>query len=481
MKTLQALVAPAALLGLSQLLSRGLGVLRDHMLARTFGVEGIGAYSLDAYTVAFRVPDLLYTLVAAGILGAALVPYLIEHKKKQDEIIISMAVGVGLTLGLGSLALYSFSDALAVGLAPGLGPMELATLSGNIKVQAITPLFFGLSAIAMAVGQVHKVALWFALAPLVYNAAIIVAIYFFGAGYGVVAASYGVVVGAALHGLVQLPTLSGLRLAMPRIAHILHVAAVGLPRAASLLLQQGQWLVLLHAASLGSTGTLAVLSFAFNIISLPLGVVGLSVAYVSFADLVKAKQQKKAEIVKERTSQMLLWLIPMAVGLFAFREPIVAVVLTAGAFSLEQAHRVAESVMLLAAASIPLALIPFWKTIFFSEKRIWVALIASMAGLIVMAAVNQILPTTDSGIAARMMAGAFTVLAVLFIFFKSSLKKAVLMGGALALFPATCVSAALWLLSMAPASGFWPSLFLLTVSSLVAVGLICMFQPRILK
>src|SRR3989338_7231631 len=77
---------PTLLLALSALLSRLLGVARDHLLAKTFGaIAGEGIYNLDAYYAAFRIPDLLYNLLIFGTISAAFIPIFIRYKKTRDS------------------------------------------------------------------------------------------------------------------------------------------------------------------------------------------------------------------------------------------------------------------------------------------------------------------------------------------------------------------------------------------------------------
>ena len=77
--------SPTVLLALSALLSRLMGVGRDHLLARHFGASaGQGMHNLDAYYAAFRIPDLLYTLLVFGAVSAAFVP-LFAQQRKQGE------------------------------------------------------------------------------------------------------------------------------------------------------------------------------------------------------------------------------------------------------------------------------------------------------------------------------------------------------------------------------------------------------------
>ncbi|MCI0472699.1 MAG: murein biosynthesis integral membrane protein MurJ, partial [Ignavibacteria bacterium] len=78
------IIPPTLLLATSALLSRFLGVVRDHLLAKTFGATaGTGIYNLDTYYAAFRIPDLLYNLLIFGAISAAFIPIFTQYKKED--------------------------------------------------------------------------------------------------------------------------------------------------------------------------------------------------------------------------------------------------------------------------------------------------------------------------------------------------------------------------------------------------------------
>ena len=76
----------AILLAVSSLLSRVLGVLRDLVFSAIFGVGAQGGnFALDAYFVAFKIPDFLYTLLIFGAMSAAFIPLYAGLKKKEGN------------------------------------------------------------------------------------------------------------------------------------------------------------------------------------------------------------------------------------------------------------------------------------------------------------------------------------------------------------------------------------------------------------
>ena len=81
--------AGTLLLGLSFLISKLLGLLRDTLLAAQFGAGAHigGIFNLDTYYAAFRVPDFLFNMLSYGILSAAFVPLFVEIKKKEGDVV----------------------------------------------------------------------------------------------------------------------------------------------------------------------------------------------------------------------------------------------------------------------------------------------------------------------------------------------------------------------------------------------------------
>lgn len=78
------ILPPTLLLAISALLSRVLGLVRDHLLAKTFGATaGTGIYDLDVYYAAFRIPDLIYNLLVLGVVSAAFIPIFTQYNKDE--------------------------------------------------------------------------------------------------------------------------------------------------------------------------------------------------------------------------------------------------------------------------------------------------------------------------------------------------------------------------------------------------------------
>jgi putative peptidoglycan lipid II flippase len=273
------------------LISRILGWLRVVVIANTFGASK----DLDAFFAAFRLPDLMFQLVAAGALGSALIPIVAGLLATGEEArawrVVSTVANLMLIglLGLAALVLV-FAPAIVPVIAPGFGPVETATTVELTRIMVLSPMFLALGAVATSLLSAKG---WFgaaSLAPIAYNLAIIGAAVFLAPTLGVVGLAMGVVAGAVCHVLVQLPAVAraGYRytaridLADPQARTALTLLV---PRALGLAVTQITFLVVTAVASTLGTGAVTAYNVAFSVVQIPLGVIGVPLGIVLFPAL----------------------------------------------------------------------------------------------------------------------------------------------------------------------------------------------------
>lgn len=377
------------LLAVSQIASRVLGIIRDASLATMFGASGWGIWNLDTYFTAFRIPDLIYNLVVFGALSAALVPLLAGFKKqdKLNEFTSNVLNAVFVTvLGLSILA-FIFAQPIAWWLAPGLNTPDTNQAAELMRIQLLAPIFFSFSAVFSGLAQHFERFAWYALAPVAYNLGIIISVLLFGQEYGVYAASWGVAAGAALHAAIQIPGVwrMGFRwqpiLDFSKLGEMAHLA---FPRIVALGSQQLQLLVLTAYATLLGAGALTMFNYAFNLASLPLGVIGLAVTTVSFNRLAKIADQphRFAGLLTSAFNSILFWVLPAAAGLYLLRHEITGIILETGNFTANDTAGVASELAMLAWAIPFFSLFPLLQNAFFARKQ---TLLPLAAGTIMLA------------------------------------------------------------------------------------------------
>jgi len=193
------------------LLSNVLGLLRNVIIANRVGVTFGTIGPLDNYYAAFVLPDLLYNIIIVGALSSAILPLLVQINEEGDDKkfwkTFNMLLSTGFTaIVLGLVFLYFVLPALIPVIYPGFSAEDQQFTLSLSRVLLLSPLFFTVSQLSTSALQAKKYFFAPALAPLVYNLAIISAALLIPE-FGLSVLVFGVILGAAAHFLIQLPTL----------------------------------------------------------------------------------------------------------------------------------------------------------------------------------------------------------------------------------------------------------------------------------
>jgi putative peptidoglycan lipid II flippase len=273
------------------LASRLLGYLRVVVIGTTFGVGP----ELDAFFAAFRIPDLIFQLVAAGAVASALVPIvsgLLAGSESARAWRIVSSVANLMLIGLVVLAAGGFvlAPVLVPLITPGFDAVQLARTVDLTRLMLLGPIALGLGAVATAALNGSRRFAASAIAPIIYNLAIIGAALFLGPTMGVTGLALGVVAGSVGHLVIQLPPLGrvGFRY-RPRIDLADRDAREALllmaPRAVGLGATQLIFVVLTALASSLGPGSISAYTIAFSLLQIPIGVIGIPLGIVLFPSL----------------------------------------------------------------------------------------------------------------------------------------------------------------------------------------------------
>lgn len=365
-----------ALLMVTLFLSNILGFLRDRFLAQKLPAE-----QADMYFNAFRLPDLVFNVLILGAVSTAFIPiftdYLFKNKDEGSAWRLSNTVfNLSAILLIIFLAGIYFAAPVVVPLiSPFSQPDRVETTILLTRVLLIQPFFFGLSYIAGSLLNSFKRFGAYAIAPLIYNTAIIISILYLTPIYGAKGVVYGVLVGAFLHFLVQVPTLVTLGyryrpiidFKMPALRQI---AALMWPRALQLLLLQLVLLAFARFSAQLSVGSVSSLNYADNIQTVPTVIFGNALAMASFPYMseafAKGEGKDFRKYLVKATKAALFFLIPSAVGLYLLRVQIVRLILGSGHFGWDQTIMTAEALGMFALGLVPLGLIPLYLRAFFA-------------------------------------------------------------------------------------------------------------------
>ncbi len=321
------------------LLSTLLALLRDKLLAYNFGA-GI---ELDIYYAAFRTPDLIYTIVASMVSIFVLIPFLAkkESDSERQKFIHMLLLVFGVLLVAISAVLFVFVPIL---IHQFFGELVIRGYGGDLifltRILLLQPVILGLSSILSSVMQYYGRYFIYALAPLLYNIGIIIGIVSFVPKFGLMGLGYGVLLGALLHLLVQVPVVLKLGflhdIHIARLADSLRVMLVSLPRTLALSANHITLFVLVAMAGSMPEGSIAIFTLAFNLQAAPLSVVGASYSVAAFPTLSKLFSNGEAkQFVNQITSaarHIIFWSLPIIALVVVLRAQIVRVIYGSGAF-----------------------------------------------------------------------------------------------------------------------------------------------------
>lgn len=360
------LLRAASTVSLLTLASRVTGLVREQLVAATFGASAF----TDAYNVAFRIPNLFRRLFAEGAFSQAFVPLLAATREREgdtathllvDAVATVLAWVLLLTCALGVVGAPVLVWLMASGLErldaavlmtrwmfPYIGFMSMVALSAGIlntwkrfAVPAATPVLLNLSCIAAALFG----APWFRQLGL----------------EPVLALAGGVVVGGVLQAAVQIPALRRLGL-MPhigltpqRLRAAWHHPGVHLilqrmaPALLGVSVAQVSMLINTQIASHVAVGAVSWLTYADRLMEFPTALLGVAMGVVLLPQLSSAQGRGDAQAYSDMLDWglrlVLLLALPCALALLVFAQPLVAVLFHYGAFTAADVQQTTRAVM----------------------------------------------------------------------------------------------------------------------------------------
>ena len=341
---MQLSIAQASLLMIATLVaSRILGWLRLSVIGAQFAGE---PRELDAFLAAFRIPDTIFNLLVAGALASAFIPvfsgYLAKEREEEAWHVASSVMNAMLLALIAlSAALWAAAPFLVPLVAPEFDAGQIALMTELTRVMLLSPIFMGLSALFTGVLNSYRQFLSGATAPLVYNAVIILFALFAAPFLGIRALAYGVVAGAAMMWLVQVPELTfrrtryalALDLAHPGVREI---ATLAWPRTVALAVVQIVLFVDVNLSSRMEPGSYTALLYAFQLTMLPLGVFSIAISAAVFPTLTRYASLGQPARLREALEQAVRWILfltlPTVIVMIVLRRPIVHLLFQYGEF-----------------------------------------------------------------------------------------------------------------------------------------------------
>lgn len=319
-----------------------LGLIRDRLLAGGFFSAG-QQWQLDVYFASFRIPDMLFQVLIMGTLSAAFIPvfseYLTNNEKEAYEFSASI-LNIGLIIYLAvTVVVFIFARPIAE-LMTQLDLTQLNLMVNLMRILLIAQTFFVVSNFFTGILQSNQRFLLPAAAAVLYNLGIIFGIVVLTPKLGIYGPVIGVVFGAMLHGLIQLPAVSKLGFkfnwrfnfhhpGVKRVGHLM------IPRTLSFALDQINLNVAVYIATYLTAGSLALYNFAQHLNNLPVSLFGLTIGQAALPSLARAANSNKENfrhLFVDSLHQVLYLSLPASIMLLVLRIPAVRLAFGAKAF-----------------------------------------------------------------------------------------------------------------------------------------------------
>jgi putative peptidoglycan lipid II flippase len=320
---------------LAFIFSQLVGLATKILIARAFNAQ----VELDAFYVSNRPSETLLTIMAGGILASSFIPIFVKFLVKQDrQSAWKLASGTAntilviLTVLAGLMALLA-NPIIRYLLGVGFPPEKQALAVDLLRIQALSVIFFGLSALVIGILNSNQKFLMSALAPAMYQLGQILGILFLAPSMGIYGLAWGVVLGSVMNLLIQIPSLLKLRgqyfftFGM-RDSSVMEVFRLMLPRMfGAAVVQLMLWVNTLLASQMVS-GTVFSLSSGFTLMMMAQAAIAQSVATAVMPTFSAQYAQGKYDDIRKTLASALrgviLLSVPATAGLIILGISIIA-------------------------------------------------------------------------------------------------------------------------------------------------------------
>ncbi|HBY92843.1 MAG: murein biosynthesis integral membrane protein MurJ [Ardenticatenaceae bacterium] len=384
----------AGIIGLGNVASRALGLIRETTIANQFGAGPL----VDAFVVAATVPTTVYDLLVGGLLSSALVPVFSEYAASDDDpdalwrlasIVLSAATAVLAVLGL---ILMLFAPQVVALMASGFDADQRALTAGLIRILVPAIFFLGLSGILMGLLYALKRFSFPAFGAAVYNLGIILGALvisrFFSGPARIYSLGLGILLGSTGQFLLMLPDLRDARLRLTLVWNhpgLRRILTLYVPIGLSVVVANLGVVIDRNLASTTGAGSLSWMRYATTLQQLPLGIVAVAVSQAVLPSLARLTADEQLPAF-QRTLQhglrmVLVLMLPAAVGLFVLAEPIIRLLFQHGDFSAFDTIQTAAALRIYLLGMVAAAIDQPLIFAFYARQNTWTPAMVGVAGV----------------------------------------------------------------------------------------------------
>lgn len=294
----------------------------------------------DVLVAAFSVTDVLFQLLILGSVNAAFIPIFSTQITTKGREASWRFVSTVLNL---TIVMFTFLAAILFIGAEFIGTLffrgfteeQLTLFVHVLRILLLSPLLLGVSSFIAGTLQSFKRFFMPFLSPVLYNVGAIIGVVVLYPLFGILGAVWGVVIGSVLHLLIQIPTLIYLGFTYHAVlnvkdAFIRRLVTLSLPRTIGIGVEQIKTLVMLNIASFLPSGSISFLDLGQSIATIPISLVGISIATASFpqfAELYARGDHKSLKSTFQSSfNQILFFIMPFVVVLIVLKIPAVRLI-----------------------------------------------------------------------------------------------------------------------------------------------------------
>lgn len=321
--------------------SKILGLIRDRLLVQNFNPDQVAVFF-----AAFRLPDLLFQLFIFGAVSVAFIPVFTDylHNKGEKETfdfasdILNIVFIIFIFI---SVVVFLTASQITSLIVPGFTTSQKETTTSLTQIIMLGQILLVIGAFFAGICQSYQRFIIPALAAVFYNVGIIIGIFFMSPFFGIFGPAYGVIIGAALHVLCQIPLVASLgfrhrikfNIFNEGIKEVLGMMSVRTLGVAAEQLNETVGIIL---ASLISASSVTYLTFAQHLQAVPIGLFGATLAQAALPVLAREKSTGEHSAFKSTLlttmHQIMFLALPSAAILIVLRIPAVRLVFGASQF-----------------------------------------------------------------------------------------------------------------------------------------------------
>ncbi len=341
MNKLSFLARSSLLIAFFFFIDKVLAFVRVGIISRRYADE---VHLLDTFNAANNLPDVLFALISGGALAMAFIPLMSEYLTAKSraaawDLFSRVANLAFVVTGSFAILIAIFAEPIVnaeLGIAPGFGAEQRVLLAELMRLNLIGTIIFSISGLVMASLQANQHFLLPAMAPTMYNVGQIFGAVYLVPRYGIHGLVYGVIIGAALHLLIQIPALFKYEFKWTPALDLRHTGLIEAlkllgPR---LLTMFGIQLIVIArdnlASRLGQEGAVTSLTYGWMIMQVPETLLGTAIATAmlpTLSELASRAEWHEFRSTIERALRVLISLtIPIAAVMAAGINPLVRAV-----------------------------------------------------------------------------------------------------------------------------------------------------------